>query len=49
LGLLDAAGRHRIPAALRNVAASVRNAASLVGSLTFECSSTFDDGSRGSW
>ena len=28
---------------LRNVAASVRNAASLAGSLTFECSITFDD------
>ena len=33
---------------LLNVAASVRNAARLAGSLTFECSITFEEASRGS-
>jgi 4-oxalocrotonate tautomerase len=41
------AGLHAAATTLRNVAASVRNAASLAGSLTFECSITFEDPSRG--
>ncbi|MBW8853991.1 MAG: hypothetical protein JF604_06595, partial [Bradyrhizobium sp.] len=36
------------PTTLLNVAASVRNAMSLAGSLTFECSITFEEASRGS-
>jgi hypothetical protein len=36
------------PTTLLNVAASVRNAASLPGSLTFECSITFEEASCGS-